>query len=265
MFVWDADPIAIQIGPIAIRWYSLCFLVSFAYGLSFMKRHFVRSGFRPAMLDSLLTYVIIGTIVGARLGHCLFYEPNVYLRAPWRILMVWEGGLASHGGAIGILLALYLYTKRHKGVDFLWLLDRIVIPVAFAGAMIRIGNLMNSEIVGHPSDLPWAVVFKRIDLVPRHPTQIYESIGYFVSFLILQLTSKRTNIFENKGKVFGLFLILIFGFRFFIEFIKENQVDFESRLQFDLGQLLSVPFVLIGIYFLFFYKEKFKSNWKNNL
>jgi len=184
------------------------------------------------------------------LGHCLFYDPVYYLSNPILILKVWEGGLASHGAAIGILISLYLYSKNRSHQPYLWLLDRTVIAVALAGSLIRLGNLFNSEIIGRATDVPWAIILKRIDMVPRHPTQIYESLAYLITFIILLLLYKKFTIKTARGFLLGWFLVLVFGFRFFVEFYKENQVSFEQGMTLNMGQILSIPAVLAGIYFI---------------
>ncbi len=249
MITWNVDPIIFSLGSFSLRWYSLGFLASFSLGYLYLKKRYEEGGLAPEKLESLLVHCVAGTIIGARLGHCFFYEPEVYLREPLKIFAVWEGGLASHGAAIGILLSLWFYCRRNH-IGYLWLIDRVVIPVALAGGFIRLGNLMNSEIIGRPTDLPWAFIFQRVDEVPRHPSMVYESIFYFFSFALLHLTYKKSALKEKEGATLGLFLILIFGFRFFVEFLKEHQVDFESRLPLDMGQFLSIPFVLAGIYLM---------------
>lgn len=201
-------------------------------------------------LNDLVWYMVGGTVIGARLGHCLFYNPDYYLSHPIEILLVWKGGLASHGAAIGILLSIYWYTKKRKNFSFLWLMDRIVITVALAGFFIRMGNLFNSEIYGTPTNVPWAFVFAGVDGQPRHPTQIYEALAYLFIFIILYVIYIRTSAKIKEGFLFGIFLILVFGFRFAIEFLKENQSLFEDKMLMNMGQLLSIPLILLGIYIL---------------
>jgi phosphatidylglycerol:prolipoprotein diacylglycerol transferase len=247
VFVWNASPEIFHVGPVAVRWYSLMFAISFYLGTAFMERVFRIEGKPQNDISTLLITMIAGTVIGARLGHVLFYEPGYYLTHPLQILMVWRGGLASHGGAIGILLALFLYTRRRPEQSFLWLIDRIVIPVALAGFFIRIGNFFNSEIIGRPTDLPWAVIFSSIDSLPRHPSQLYEAFAYLLIFAVLFLQYQKFTAELPRGYTSGLFFILIFGARFLIEFLKEHQVGFESALPLDLGQLLSIPFVILGI------------------
>lgn len=255
MIHWNVDPEIFSVGFIHIRYYSLMFLLSFGLGVYFMKRFFSYEKFDPLDVDDLLMYMMAGTIIGARLGHVLFYSPGYYLSNPVEILMIWRGGLASHGAAVGILLALYYFSKR-KGYDYLWIVDRIVIVVALSGGFIRLGNLFNSEIVGKPTDVPWAFIFERLDNIPRHPTQIYESLAYFIIFIFLYKTYMRLKEKTPRGLLFGYFLVGVFGFRFIVEFYKEVQESFERSLALDMGQILSIPLVLLGIYFLLTAKKR---------
>ena len=202
-------------------------------------------------LNDLIWHMILGTVIGARLGHCLFYNPAYYLANPLEILMVWKGGLASHGAAIGILLAIYLFVKKKKNYSFLWVMDRVVITVALAGFFIRMGNLFNSEIIGKQTDVPWAFVFEMVDNVPRHPAQLYEAIAYLVVFFVLIIYYFRKNAKFKAGFVFGMFLVSVFTFRFLVEFIKEDQTYFEKGMPLNMGQILSIPLILLGVYLLF--------------
>jgi len=239
------------IGGFSIRWYGLLFALSFVIGYIIMAKIFKHEGVSIKVLDELSTYMIIFTVVGARLGHTLFYEPEYYLSHPLEILMIWKGGLASHGAAIGILTGIYFFArKNHK--PYLWVMDRIVIVVALAGFFIRTGNLMNSEIFGDITTLPWG--FKFVNYYdpayatdPRHPTQIYEGLCYLFSFFFLYRYYWKHNGYPRPGKLFGYFLIFIFTSRFFIEFIKVPQVGFEKNMMLDMGQLLSIPFILAGV------------------
>ncbi|RMI24689.1 MAG: prolipoprotein diacylglyceryl transferase, partial [Calditrichaeota bacterium] len=197
-------------------------------------------------LDQLFIYVFIGTLVGARLGHCLFYDPGYYLSHPLEILQVWKGGLASHGAAIGILVALYLYARPKKDITYLWILDRVVIVVALAGFFIRLGNLFNSEIYGKPTSVPWAFIFSRVDEQPRHPTQLYEALAYLGIFVFLYRLYFQKSVRQRSGFLFGLFLVTVFGFRFLVEFLKEYQSPWEANLPLDMGQILSIPLVIAG-------------------
>lgn len=244
---WNVDPEIFRIGNFAIRWYGLLFASGFVFGYYIMKKIFANEGLGDATLDRLTVYMAIGTIVGARLGHCFFYEPSYYLAHPVEILKVWHGGLASHGAAIGILLALWLFVRKEKK-PYIWVIDRVVIVVALAGALIRLGNLMNSEIYGVETTLPWGFVFLRNhETVPKHPTQIYEALAYLITFGILMRIYWKNMGKQNPGLLFGIFLVLVFGFRFFVEYVKEDQVAFEAGMKLNMGQLLSIPFVLGGI------------------
>jgi len=254
--IWNVKPEIFEIGQFAIRWYGLLFASGFVFGYIIMSDFFKREKIPQKMLDTLTTYMVVGTVVGARLGHCLFYEPADYLSNPLKILKIWEGGLASHGAAIGILLALWLFVRKEKK-PYLWVLDRVVIVVALAGFFIRMGNLMNSEIYGVETSLPWGFVFARWhETVPKHPTQIYEGLSYLAIFGILYLLYRKKGTSLKQGYIFGLFLILLFSVRFIIEFIKEPQVGFEEQMALNMGQILSIPFVLLGFYLLFFNNRK---------
>lgn len=255
MIQWNVDPIIFSIGFFSLRWYSLGFLASFMLGLWLTKKRFLEKGYSMEALDAGFISIILGTIIGARLGHVIFYEPEVYLKQPWRIPMVWEGGLASHGALIGIVLAMFFYTRKYK-IPFLWILDTVSTPIAFAGGFIRLGNLMNSEIVGNPTDVPWSFVFNRVDSIPRHPTQIYESAAYFTIGFFLLFLSRNAKLRNQPGFLLGTFLILVFGFRFCIEFLKHVQVPFETDLPIDMGQILSIPAVLVGFFLVFGLKQK---------
>ena len=248
---WNVNPDIVHLGPLTIRYYGILFASSFFFGYIIMQKIFKQEGLTIELLDKLTVDMAVGTVLGARLGHCLFYQPEYYLSNPWEIIKIWHGGLASHGAAVGILIALYYFSKKNKK-PYLWILDRIVIVVALAGFFIRMGNLMNSEIYGIETTLPWGFIFVRDgQIVPKHPTQIYEALSYLMIFVLLY------KIYNNKGKqvrqglIFSLFLILLFTVRFFIEFIKEDQVGFEQGMSLNMGQWLSIPFVLIGFYLLY--------------
>ncbi len=260
MIHWNVDPEIVRIGFFSLRYYSLLFMLSFLIGIYIMRWIFKQEHKNPDDVDQLLIYTLFGTIIGARLGHCLFYDPVYYLSDPIRILKVWEGGLASHGAAIGILYAIYLYTKKHKDQAYLWLMDRVVITVALAAFFIRIGNFFNSEIIGKPTDVPWAIVFDRVDTVPRHPSQLYEAFAYFIIFIIIFYIYKKYKANLPHGLIFGIFLVGIFGFRIFVEFYKENQSAFEAGMILDMGQILSIPLVAAGFYFIFRAKKAQSPN-----
>ncbi|WP_223152126.1 prolipoprotein diacylglyceryl transferase [Chitinophaga qingshengii] len=263
---WGPSPEIFRIGGFALRYYSVAFMVAFIASYFIMRYIFDREGKDKALLDRLLVYVVVGTIVGARLGHCLFYEWSYFRHHLSEIVLPfrWENGhfswtgyqgLASHGGAIGILTAVALFARRYQ-VPLLWLLDRLAIVVPLAGAWVRIGNFFNSEIVGRPSQLPWAVVFTKHDNLPRHPAQLYETICYLLIFGIIIFLYKKNKGMEHPGYLFGLFLVLVFSARFIIEFVKENQEVFENGYLLNMGQLLSLPLIAAGIWFLKFYRDK---------
>lgn len=257
IFLILPSPTIDQIGPIEPRWYGFLFMGSFVVGFFLMRQMYIAAGRTMEELDKLLLYVLIATVVGARLGHVIFYDLGYYLRNPSQIIAIWRGGLASHGAAIGIILAMYLYVKKVPKMSFLWLADRVVIVVAFAGAMIRTGNFMNSEIIGKPTELPWAVVFEKVDMIPRHPTMLYEAILCLVIFALLWIIYKRYEQQPPEGSIFGLFLMLLFGGRFFLEFTKVNQAAFAGEWTINMGQWLSIPLVAIGVWLIWK-----KVNWK---
>lgn len=248
---WGPDPEIFSIGPIHIRYYSILFVSGFIIGYYIFMRFFKREGLPAEILDTLLYTLLGSAVIGARLGHCLFYEPEYYLSKPWEIFMIWEGGLASHGGAIAILIALWYYARkygRRYNFDYMWLLDRVGVATPLAGALIRLGNLMNSEIYGNPTDLPWGFIFTiRGETLPKHPTQLYEALAYLLTFALLMLLYWKALPKLKKGTMFGIFMIGIFGTRFFIEFVKEPQVAFEQAMTLNMGQWLSIPFILLGI------------------
>ena len=261
---WSVNPELFHIGSLGIRWYSLLFVSGFILGWYIFKWFFKREGIDLKLLDPLLYTLLICTIVGARLGHCLFYQPDYYLgswQGFWEIFMPWKGGLASHGGTIALILGMWWfgrhYGKKH-GFDFVWLLDHLAIAVAFAGCFIRLGNLFNSEIYGNVTNLPWGFVFElRGETEPKHPTQLYEAGTYLLLGIALILLYKDKLDKLYRGTLVGLFLLICFGARFIIEFIKESQVPFEETMSLNMGQLLSIPFILLGIGFLIWsYKKK---------
>lgn len=237
---------------LAVRWYGLLFATGFIVGQYVMTGFFQKEGKRVEDIDELLLYMVISTIIGARLGHCLFYHPDYYLSNPIEILKIWEGGLASHGGTIGILIGLYLYTRKKADQSYLWLVDRIVIVTAFGGACIRLGNLMNSEIVGLPTDLPWGFIFElRGEDFARHPAQLYESLSCLLLFVLLYFGYYKKDGKIAEGQFFGIFLIYVFGLRIIYETLKENQVAFEDEMMLNMGQILSIPVVLLGFYLIY--------------
>ena len=272
--IWNPDKTIGSIGPITLRWYGMCWLVGIV-GAYFMVRWLYKDQkVKDELFDPLFIYSFIGILVGARLGHCLFYEPDYFLSSgthflemfiPWHQVAdgSWKftgyAGLASHGGTLGLMIALWLYC-RHTKMNIWHVLDDIAIATPITACCIRLGNLMNSEIIGKPTDMPWAFIFEEVDNVPRHPGQLYEAIAYFCFiFVMLWFYSRsrkqgKSRVGEGRGVktvgtgfYFGLVLTLIFTFRFFIEYTKDNQVDFENGMLFNMGQLLSIPFIIIGV------------------
>ena len=261
---WNIDPVILHIGGFQLRWYSVLFVSGFILGWYIMRSFFRREKINTDLLDPMLYMLLICTIVGARLGHCLFYQPDYYLgswQGFWEIFMPWKGGLASHGGTIAIFLGIWWYARhygRKNDFDFVWVLDHLVIPTAFAACFIRVGNLFNSEIYGAPTDLPWGFIFQRNgETVPCHPTQLYEAGTYLLLGIVLMWLYWKKLDKLYRGTFVGIFFIVCFGGRFLIEFIKNDQVDFEANMVLNMGQLLSIPFVLIGIGFLVYaFKKK---------
>jgi len=244
---WDVSPVIFRLGPLSIRWYGLLFGLGFLVGFYLMRRVFRREDKPEADLDILLIYLVLGTIIGARLGHILFYHPGYYLSHPLEIIMVQRGGLASHGGLIGVLGALYLYARSRPEQPLLWLIDRLAAPVALTGCFIRLGNLFNAEILGVPTDVPWAFVFARVDATPRHPAQLYEALAYLLIFALLLALYRRYGPQTPRGLLSGLFFTLVFTARFFIEFVKMQQAPFADALPLQMGQLLSLPAIALGV------------------
>ena len=243
---WDINPILVSLGPLKVHWYGLLFALGFIIGFQIMQWIFKREHRNIEDLDKLLWFLLIGVIVGARLAHVIFYDPAYYFADPVKILKIWEGGLASHGGAIGALLGLYLF-KRNKDYSYRWLLDRLAIPTALVAASIRTGNLFNSEIVGIPTSVSWAVIFERVDSLPRHPAQVYEALCYLFIFIVLFLLYKTTKIKHKQGMLFGILVSFVFTARLLIEFVKSKQEAYSSDLWLNTGQLLSIPFILGGL------------------
>lgn len=242
-----------EIGPIQPRWYGLLFAGAFVFGYFIMFKIYKHAGYTQEDLDVLLFYVLFATVIGARFGHVIFYDIGYYARNPGEILAIWQGGLASHGAAIGIVLAMYFYAKKYTGMSFLWLADRVVVVVASGGAFIRVGNFVNSEIVGKQTDLPWGIIFAqkpRFGMVPRHPTMLYEALIYIAIFGFLWVMYKRYKHIPPEGAMFGTFLVLLFGGRFLLEFTKINQAAFASEWAINMGQWLSIPFILVGVWLL---------------
>jgi len=247
---WNFDPVAFSIGSFEIRWYGLMFATSFAFTFWLCLQMMKKEKNDLTIPDTLLYYLAIGTIIGARLGHCFFYDPAHYLANPAEIIKIRDGGLASHGAAIGILIALFFAAKKHK-TTFWYMTDRVVIFVAITGVLVRLGNLFNSEIYGHETTLPWGFIFVRSgEIMPKHPTQLYEALSYLLIFVGLLLYYIKKKYKPKEGIMFGSFLILLFGARFIIESIKEVQVGFEETMLLNMGQILSLPFIVGGVVIL---------------
>ena len=252
--VWDWNPTFINLFGFDIRWYSLTWVAALLFGGWLFSYFCKREGKPESVSDTAFMYIALGTIIGARLGHCLFYEPMEYLQAPWKIITgIRDGGLASHGAAIGIVLGIWLSSRKNK-VSVWWTADRLGIIAPLSGAMIRFGNLFNSEIIGNETTMPWGFKFMRLypnwpeDMVPmRHPTQLYEALCYIACFAILFALYRYTKVAKREGFIFGGALIGIFLPRFLIEFVKIDQVAFEQGMTLNMGQWLSVPFVLAGV------------------
>ena len=248
--IWNADPIMFHIGTWTVRWYGLLFALGFVAGIYIVTKMFKREGVKTELVDSLFLYVVIGTVIGARLGHVFFYDWGYYSKHPAEIIKIWHGGLASHGGAIGIILMLWLWSRNVSKKSLLWAMDKVAIPTALAGAFIRTGNLINSEIYGTATSVPWAFTFIREDNIPRHPTQIYEALAYLLVFAFLMYMYWKTDIRLHEGKLFGWFMLLVFGFRFLVEFLKVDQSAFEANMALNMGQWLSIPLILVGLFFI---------------
>jgi len=261
---WNASPELFSLGPISVRWYGLMFAMGFLFGFSILTRMFKFEGSDPVLVEKLFVYVIVATIVGARLGHVFFYGWEYYSKHLIEIILpiakgesgykfVGFQGLASHGGAFGIILAVWLFSKKVSKRPILWTLDRLIVPIALVGAMIRTGNLMNSEIYGVATNLPWGFIFERNnETIAKHPTMIYEALCYLITFGILMYSYyKKKDLKDRTGFLTGVFFIGIFLTRFLIEFIKENQEAFESGMALNMGQILSIPFVLAGIWLIY--------------
>ncbi len=258
---WTVSPDIFSIGPLTLRWYGLLWAVGFMVGYYVVMKVYNREGVQQEQSADILMYMLVGTIIGARLGHCFFYDFAFYSAHPAEILYVWKGGLSSHGGACGILIALWLFSKKIQK-SFIWTMDRIVMSVAICGACIRLGNLMNHEIYGHATDVPWAFEFitnmhlwqlgsEPVFSAPSHPTQIYEALYCIITFAVTMFLYWRTNARKFEGFIFGVFLEMVFMTRFLLEFIKNNQEDFEENMIINMGQILSLPLIIWGVYLLY--------------
>ena len=287
---WNVDPSIFTVLSREIRWYGLLWVIGLIVAVYIVQRIYKSEKLPEKWFDSLFVYMMLGIILGARLGHCLFYEPEYYLANPVEMLKIWEGGLASHGGVIGIIIAVWLYSKRVTKKSMLWTFDRVMVPTGFTAAMIRFGNLMNHEIYGGPTDLPWG--FRFIDNVglwmrgaepvytePSHPTQIYEALIYLLVFGITMYMYWKTNAKNRQGLILGVGIALIFIARFFIEFVKNVQVDSEIAMRENtgliLGQWLSIPFIIWGLWLIWrsmkrkaelpVQKEKINADYSQNV
>ena len=259
--LWNPNLVAFHLGPMSIRWYSLCWLLGLASAYFIVKRLYKEQKIKPELFDPLFIYCFVGILIGARLGHCLFYEPDYFLSSGKHIVEMilpihfmaagsWKftgyEGLASHGGTIGLIIALWLYARRTK-VNIWRVLDNVAIATPVTACFIRLGNLMNSEIIGKATDVPWAFIFERVDMIPRHPGQLYEAIAYAIFFFVGWYFYRKKPQRVGTGFFFGLCITLIFTARFFIEFTKDIQKDFEASMLLNMGQLLSIPFVIVGL------------------
>lgn len=258
LFVWDVHPTLFTIGPVEVRYYGLMWALGFIISAYIISNIMKREGYSEKMFDSFFWYALLSTVIGSRLGHCLFYDPGYYLTHPIEILYIHQGGMASHGAAVGLLIGLWLFSKKNK-LPYIWSLDRIGILVAVSGTLVRIGNFMNSEIFGRPTSLPWGVEFVMSSEwnalykgLPCHPTQLYEALAYLIIFVVLVWLYYRKDLARRRpGAMFGIFLIALFGIRFLIEFIKNPQEDFEVGMVLNMGQLLSIPFIIAGCVLLY--------------
>ncbi|MBC8005254.1 MAG: prolipoprotein diacylglyceryl transferase [Verrucomicrobia bacterium] len=245
---WNVSPEIFSLGPIHVRWYGLLFAIGFLFGYNHGEKMFKFEGIDLKWLESLFIYLIVATVVGARLGHVFFYGWDYYSQHPIEIFFVWQGGLASHGGVLGIIVAMFLWSKKVSKRSILWVLDRVVVPSILVAALIRLGNLMNSEIYGVQTTLPWGFIFERNhETVPKHPTQLYEALAYLITFAVIQYMYWKTKARDLQGMLVGVFFIMVFTARFFVEFIKEDQEAFEAGMALNMGQWLSIPFVIAGI------------------
>lgn len=249
--IWDVNPeiFTIPYFDHPVRWYGLSWALGFLFSQQIMYYIYRKEGRPASEVDTLTLYVVIAAVLGARIGHFLFYEPAVFMTDPLQILLPPYSGLASHGAGIGVLIALWFFSKR-MNVRFLWIVDRMVIITALTGCLIRLGNLMNSEMVGLPTDMPWGFIFVEYDGIPRHPAQLYEAIYCLILFLFMFFTWKKKYTTLPNGLLTGWFLIILFSLRFFDEFLKLNQVTFEADLILNMGQILSIPYVIGGIIIL---------------
>ena len=267
---WNPDPTLFTLFGFQIRYYGLLWAIGIALAYMIVHYQFRDRKISEQTFEPMFLYCFFGILIGARLGHCLFYDPGYYLTHFWEMILPirvladgsWKftgyEGLASHGGTLGLIIAIALYCRKMK-LHYLDVVDMVAVATPITAFFIRMANLMNSEIIGRPTDVPWAFIFERVDMLPRHPGQLYEALAYLLLFVIMVLIYKKKGYKANRGFYFGLCLAYIFLFRFFIEFVKENQEAFEDGMMLNMGQWLSVPFVVIGFYFMFFYGRKKES------
>lgn len=265
--VWDVDPILVHLGPLEIRWYGLMWGLGFIFAYEMVARLFRKEGYPDTWVDKLFIYCIVSSVVGARLGHCLFYEWDYYGAHLMEILKIWKGGLASHGGVFALILALVWYSKKVTHKSVWWLFDRMIPAVAVVCACIRFGNLMNSEIFGFPTTLPWGFEFVRSreweELYNQggvaqacHPTQIYEMLYCITALVVSWFMYHKMHLQQRIGLITGVSLLIFFGSRFALEFMKNPQVAEEVGMTFNIGQWLSVPLILLGLYLIFTSKKR---------
>lgn len=249
--LWDVEPELVHLGPLSVRYYGLCWAVGILLGYWLLNVFAKREGIPTRVVDKMALYSVLGVIIGARLGHCYFYEPAYFLAHPLEVLKIWDGGLSSHGGIIGVLIGMWVLCHQEK-VSMLWVMDHVAIPVALIATFIRLGNLFNSEIYGHATALPWGFIFVRNgETLPKHPTQIYEALSYFLGFAVMLLVYFRIpGVRQKRGLIFSALMVYMFAMRFLIEFIKEDQEAFEAGMVLNMGQWLSVPFFLVGVWLL---------------
>ena len=258
---WNPNIEIFSIGPLSIRYYSLMFVLAFLLGLQIMKKVYKNDNVSIEKLDSLFIYLVLSILIGARLGHFLFYDFEFLIKHPLEVLLPFKfnpfkftgyQGLASHGAAIAVIISMFFYSKKVLEKPVLWILDRIVLPVAIGGVFVRIGNLINSEIIGKSTNSDYGFVFQQLgEDFPRHPTQLYEAFGYLITFIVLWYVYWKTDKKEKLGYLFGLFMVLLWSVRFIVEFFKEAQIDQRATWDLNTGQLLSIPMVIVGFYFMY--------------
>jgi phosphatidylglycerol:prolipoprotein diacylglycerol transferase len=249
LFHWNFEPVLFASGPLTVRWYGVLWAIAFLVGEWIARREFVRLGRPDVDVAGLAVTALAGTVIGARLVHVFVYDPALYLEHPAKILALWEGGLASHGGVIGFLVALAIGKRRFaRDVSLLTLADVATIPAAVGGALVRIGNFLNSEILGVPTNSNWGVVFERVDPLPRHPVQLYEATAYLIVALVLWSMASRSAPLRDPGRGTGIFMLGVFGARAILEIWKTPQAAYDGAAAVSAGQWLSAPFLLIGIW-----------------